>query len=120
MSDTIFINEFIVETLIGAYDWERTHKQMIQLDLEIDIPKTYQAKLTDNLAHTIDYAEVIQRIERELETTTFLLIERLGEFIAEFILNDFNAERVKIKITKFKMHPKVKHLGVIIERSKSI
>jgi dihydroneopterin aldolase len=63
--DIIFLNEFRAETIIGVYPWEREVPQTIQLDLEIGLPHS-RAGTSDDVADTIDYGKVVERIQQVL------------------------------------------------------
>jgi 7,8-dihydroneopterin aldolase/epimerase/oxygenase len=113
--DTIFIHEFKVDTLIGVYEWERKVPQTIQLDLEIGLSHS-RAMQTDRVEDTIDYGAVVSRIQDTLKRQHFSLLEKLAEHIAQMILRDFSATRVKVSVAKLNLISGVKRLGVTIER----
>ena len=92
--DTIFIDDFRLDILIGIYEWER------------------------RIGETIDYAKVVKRIEESLRTQHFLLLERLSEHVAQLILTEFGAPWVKVSVNKIGALRNVKRLGVTIERGK--
>ena len=62
--DIIFISELCIETLIGVYEWEKRAPQTIRLDLEVGLPETSAAR-RDELRDTIDYAQIVGRIDRQ-------------------------------------------------------
>ena len=88
--DTIFINDFRLEILIGVYEWERRVPQTVQLDLEFALPA--RDKRSDRIGDTIDYAKVVARIEESLAHNRFLLVEALAEHIAQIVLTEFQDE----------------------------
>ena len=63
--DRIFIDELRVEAWVGIYPRERGARQTIELNLEFGVPDA--AAQHDDIADTIDYAEVIARIRKEIE-----------------------------------------------------
>jgi 7,8-dihydroneopterin aldolase/epimerase/oxygenase len=115
--DTIFISELKVETKLGVPDWERMIAQTIILDIEIgyDLSKACNS---DAIADTIDYGLVVARIHDTLREHSFQLVEALAEHICQLILKEFNALNVKIKVAKPAILPRLKALGVVIERGK--
>lgn len=117
MMDTIFLEQVAVQTKLGVPDWERLALQTIILDIEIgyDLSKSCQS---DAIGDTVDYGEVVNRIRTTLNENSFKLVEALAEHICQLILKEFTAERVKIKVAKPSVLPKLKALGVIIERNK--
>ncbi len=114
--DVIFIEEFRIDTLVGVYEWERKVPQTIQLDIQIGIPGP-EAAQSDDLADTIDYGEVVERIRASLAVNHFLLLERLVEHIADMILGEFRAPWCKVSVAKLNLIRGVARLGVRIERS---
>lgn len=112
--DKIFLNSMKAETLIGVYDWERTRKQTIILDLDITLPEKSVQK--DDIQETIHYGEVCERVRNALKERDFQLLESLAEYVAQLILNDFQAASVCVKITKPGILPNVREVGVQITR----
>ena len=115
--DTIFISELRIETRIGIYEWEKKAPQTIQLDLEVGLPGAHASK-SGRIVDTIDYSQVVARIEQLFKEHHFALLERAGEAIAEIITRDFKAPWVRISIAKLAPLPRVKRLGVTIERGR--
>lgn len=113
--DIIFLGGLEVETVIGIYDWERTIKQKIFLDIEMafDIKK---AAASDDIAHTLDYKAVSDRIVEFVETSEYYLVETLIEEIANILLNEFPTPWVKITLNKKGAVSRARDVGIIIER----
>jgi 7,8-dihydroneopterin aldolase/epimerase/oxygenase len=113
--DVIFLSEIKLDTTIGVYAWERIKPQTIQLDLEIGLPHS-RASLSDNVADTIDYAAVVERIRATLAEKSYHLAEALAEHIAQLILDEFGAPWTRVTVTKLGLMKSVKRVGVTIER----
>ena len=113
--DIIFLGGLEIDTIIGIYDWERQKKQTIVLDIEMafDIQKAAQ---TDDIAYTLDYKAVSERLIEFVEASDFLLVEKLIEEIATLLLTEFSISWVKICLNKRGAVPKAKSVGIIIER----
>jgi dihydroneopterin aldolase len=113
--DIIFLGGLEIETVIGIYDWERTIKQKIYLDIEMafDIKK---AAATDDIAYTLDYKTVSDRVVRFVETSEFFLVETLIEKIADILLTEFSIPWVKIVLNKKGAVSRARDVGIIIER----
>lgn len=114
--DRIFIDELRVEAWVGIYARERAARQTIEISLEFGVPDA--AAQHDDIADTIDYAEVIARIRQELGERHFNLLETLGEYVVALLTEDFGAPWVKISIAKTGVTRGVKRVGVAIERGK--
>ena len=113
--DTIFISELKVKTKLGVPAWERMVAQTIILDIEIGYDLSAAGK-SDAIADTIDYGAVVARIHDTLTEHSFQLVEALAEHVCQLILKEFKATSVKIKVAKPAILPRLKALGVVIER----
>lgn len=116
--DIVFINNLIVETIIGVYPHEKTVKQPLVFDLELEIDANIAAK-SDNLKDTIDYEAFSNWLVLMTNQKKFNLLEALAEYLCQNIIQEFNIPRVKLKITKPNAIKATKTLGVIIERRSS-
>ena len=114
--DFIFIEELRVEANVGIYPRERAAPQTIEINLTFGVPD--EAARDDDIAKTIDYADVIGRIRRELMAHHFNLLETLGEFVIALMLDEFKAPWVKISIAKIGVMKGVRRVGVQIERAR--
>jgi 7,8-dihydroneopterin aldolase/epimerase/oxygenase len=113
--DIIFLGGLEIQTIIGIYDWERTTKQTVVLDIEMafDIKKAAE---TDDISYTLDYKTVSKRVIAFVESSQFFLVEKLTEEIAQLILNEFKISRVKITLNKKGAIRGANDVGIIIER----
>jgi len=113
--DIIYLSQLKLETLIGVYDWERQAKRVIFIDLEL-ATDTRRAASTDDLAHTVDYGALAQRLTELAEKSEFFLIETLADRFANLILQEFNVRWVRLKLSKRGAIPTADDVGLIIER----
>jgi dihydroneopterin aldolase len=114
--DTIFLSEVKVQTKLGVPEWERMVEQTIILDIEIGYDLSKACK-SDDVADTIDYGSVVERVRKALKENSFQLVEALAEHICQLILTEFKALSVKVKVSKPAILPGLKALGVMIERN---
>jgi 7,8-dihydroneopterin aldolase/epimerase/oxygenase len=110
----IYIRDLHIDTLIGVYAEERTHKQRLILDIEVGIPHKH-AFVSDRLGDTIDYVDVVALIKREAQAQQFLLLERLAQHLVELIEKEFEASWVKLRINKGGVVPGAGEVGVVLE-----
>lgn len=115
--DTLFLREVKFDVVIGLYEWERATAQTVLLDIDIRLP-TRRASQSDDVADTIDYGQLVKRLEQALATTRFTLVEALAQFTADIILNEFGAPWTRVSVTKLGLLANVKRLGVTIERTR--
>jgi dihydroneopterin aldolase len=113
--DIIYLRDLRIETIIGIYDWERSVKQTVILDLDMaaDISK---AAASDDIADTLDYKTVAKRLISFVEQSEFQLVETLAERTAEIVLNEFAVPWLKLKVNKQGAVRGARDVGVIIER----
>lgn len=114
--DFIFIEELRVQAWVGVYSREKAAPQTLELNLTFGVPDS--AAEQDDIADTIDYAEVIERIRKELGERHFNLIETLGEFVVKLLFDEFDAPWVKIRIAKLGVMKGVRRVGVYIQRGR--
>jgi dihydroneopterin aldolase len=83
----------------GANPGERDREQPfhIEVDVEMDLQ---QAQSSDDLNDTLDYAALHRRIVDIVQSTSFLLLERLCGEILEAIFADARVARAHVQIGK--------------------
>lgn len=113
--DIIFLRGLQIETVIGIYDWERTIRQTVILDLEMawDIRK---AAASDDIADTLDYKAVSKRVISFVEESGFFLVETLAEKITQIIITEFEVPWVRLTLNKKGAIRGASDVGILIER----
>lgn len=103
--------------MIGVNDWERTTAQevMIHLDLEVDL---HHAGKEDDIALTVDYKQIRDRIEAVVAQSRYYLIEALAERVAEVCLEDQRVKGVHVSLEKPGALSHVGTVGVKISRKR--
>lgn len=113
--DIIFIDGLRVDTLIGIYPREKAMAQAVELDLQIG-RSTASAGASDDIRDTINYAEVVARLQQDLGAQHFNLLEALAEHVATLILEEFGATWVRVSVAKIGIMRGVRRVGIRIER----
>lgn len=106
-----------VEVLIGIHKREHHMPQTVSLDLEIGLPGD-AVFASDRVADTIDYEQVVLRIQALAASGHFRLVETLADRIARLLLEEFAAPWVRVSAAKIGVLPNAKFVGVSIERRK--
>lgn len=114
--DFIFIEDLRVDAWVGIYPREKVAPQVLELNMTFGVPDA--AAERDDIADTIDYAQVIARIRVELGGRHFNLIETLGEYVVKLLFEEFNAPWVKLRIAKIGVMKDVRRVGVFIQRGR--
>jgi len=112
--DTIFVREFRVDAWVGIYEWEKQRAQTLEMEIEFAIPG--DGPRTDNIHDTINYGEVVERIQRELAERKFRLLESLAEHVCGVITGEFRASWVRLSVSKLAHIRNVRKVGVTLER----
>ena len=86
----------------GAAPGERERRQLIRVDLtaEIDLQP---AASSDDLAQTLDYAALHDRIVRVVATTSYALLERLAADLLDELFIDVRIARARVTLSKPKI-----------------
>jgi 7,8-dihydroneopterin aldolase/epimerase/oxygenase len=114
--DVIFIEGFTGQTVIGIHDSELHRPQTIVVDLHAGLPRS-KACDTDQIADTIDYGVVRERLQVLYREHKLTLLESFAETIADMLIVDFGAAWVRVKVVKPKKFDDVAAVGVVIERT---
>jgi len=113
--DIIFIRDIRLDTLIGAYEFERRQPRTLRVDIEIGRPSIRACK-TDELADTIDYSAVVDVVRQTFSSHTFHLLEPLAELVVDLILEKFDAQWARIEVSKTGVVADARDVGVRIVR----
>ena len=114
--DTITISELEVFYQVGVTEQERAQPQRLLVTVEINHDCT-TAAARDNLAETIDYFAVSQRLLRFGDGCHWELIETLASEIAAMIIDEFGPRTVMIEVKKFVI-PQARYVSVRLTRSR--
>ncbi len=113
--DIVYIEGLKTDAVIGVYDWERSIRQTLVLDLEL-ASDNRAAAATDGIADAVDYDAISKRILAYVQASEFELIETLAERVADIVLSEFNIPWLRLKLSKPGAVAEAKDVGVIIER----
>jgi dihydroneopterin aldolase len=116
--DKVFIEALEIECVIGIYDWERTIRQPIVLDIEMAFDNRVPAA-SDSIDDTLDYKAVSKRLIQFVSESSFGLVETLAERCCDIILSEFHVAHVKLKLSKIGAVRGSKAVGVMLERSRA-
>jgi dihydroneopterin aldolase len=112
--DKILISNLEVFYHVGVSDEERSKPQRLLVSVEI-AHDFNSAIASDNLAETIDYYAVSQRLLKFGEGSHWLLIETLAADIASMVLEEFRTKAVTVEVKKFVI-PQASYVGVTLSR----
>ena len=114
--DRIIISDLQVFFQVGVSEEERSQPQRLLITIEMDHDFT-TAAARDNLADTIDYAAVTDRVLHFGNGCHWELIETLAAEIATMVIEEFGPANVTVEVKKF-IIPEANHVAVRLTRSK--
>lgn len=97
--DRIHIRDLQARCIIGIHDHERANKQdvVVNITLHADLAR---AGRSDRIEDTVDYRRVKQNVLATVEESSFFLVERLAQEIADVCLQDAAVRRVDVTLDK--------------------
>jgi len=115
--DKLHIRDLMLRCIIGLNDWEREKKQdiLINITLYADLQAAYQS---DNIEDTVDYKTIKQNVVDMVESSSYMLVERLAQHIADICLENPKVQRVKVMIDKTGALRFARSVGVEIMRDR--
>lgn len=116
MSDSITITGITATGFHGVYTEERVKGQKFVVDVKLSLELK---GLADDLAKTVNYADVADLVVRHITSKPVNLIETVAEAIADEILKDFLlVNKVKVKVHKPEAPINVEFSDVIVKIEK--
>ncbi len=97
--DVIALARMRVAGRHGAFAAERACAQPFDLDVVVELDLR-RAAASDDLADTLDYAQLHRRITQVVGSTSFALLERLAGEILDVIFSDPRVARAEVAIAK--------------------
>lgn len=113
--DIVYIRELRAATVIGVYDWERSVRQIVVLDLELAADNR-RAAASDRVGDAMDYAALSARVLAYIEESEFQLIETLAEQVAALVMAEFGVPWLRLRLAKPGAVAQARDVGVLIER----
>ena len=95
----IQISDLKLRTIIGTNDWERTTRQEIVINIELE-HNAAKAIANDDLKETVDYRSLTKRIIKEVEGSHFLLLEKLTDFVLKIVMENPRVKNATVRIEK--------------------
>lgn len=110
------LNGIDVECVIGERPDERTHPQRLRVDVVLTIGDT--ASESDELADTVDYAALTERIRAALVAAKCKMIERAAKVVADLCLKDAKVSAANVRVVKSGAIPHLESAAAAIEATK--
>jgi dihydroneopterin aldolase/2-amino-4-hydroxy-6-hydroxymethyldihydropteridine diphosphokinase len=120
LMDRVLIDDLRVLTIIGALPHEREAAQPIRIDLSIGLDLR-NAGRSDELADTVHYGLVCDRVADLCRGSKDILLERLAAKVADVVLEFDLVEAVDVRLTKLRppIAEQVQSTSVAITRTRA-
>jgi len=117
--DAIIIEGLKVETVVGCFNWERQIIQPLMLDMIIQTDLE-QASNSDDLDHTLNYAEICEITAKVIQDAKPELIEHAAKLVINALFSTFHAiESINITIRKPAIIAQANSVGIRLERHRN-
>ena len=117
--DAIIIEGLKVETVVGCFNWERQIIQPLMLDLIIH-SSLEQASNSDELEHTLNYAEICEISAKVIQAAQPKLIENAAKLVLNALFTTFPAvESIMITVRKPAIIAQANSVGIRLERHRN-
>lgn len=116
MSQCIEILGLKLRCHVGVPDEELAVAQELLLDVMLE-PLEGWEDLQDDIARTIDYAQVAAELEQVAQAKFRRLIETLAVDLVDFLLAAHPLRKVRIRIEKFIL-PQTRAVAVVLEKTR--
>lgn len=118
-ADKICLKGLRFEATHGVYEEEKQCKQPFNVNIEMSVD-TRAAAASDDLALSVDYSQVYQRVRQLVEQQSFNLLETLASRIADTVLTEVCVQQVRVEVEKCRASCGEQHFtsAVVIERGR--
>ena len=96
---TITFTNLALRTIIGFNEWERSKKQEIIINIEMDF-NPENAIESDNVEDTIDYKQIKRSVIDIVENSSYNLLESLTNAILQKIMDNPRVLAARVKVDK--------------------
>lgn len=114
MNSKISLVDLEVFYRVGVPDLERATAQRLQLTVELEFDFSAAARSND-IADTIDYQAVAQRLLKFGDGRSWKLIEKLATDIANTIIIEFKPAAVTVEVKKF-IIPEARYVSAAVTK----
>lgn len=105
-----------VDCIIGERADERTRTQRLRVDVALTVDAA--AVETDELADTVDYVVLTERIRAALVAAQCRMIERAAKVVCDVCLSDARVSAAVAKVTKYGAVPHLESAAAEVEAAR--
>ena len=97
--DTIIITDLLLRCIIGINPEEREKKQDVIINIAIYADLS-AAGISDSIDETVNYKSIKNAVVQMVESSSFFLIEKMAESIAQICLEHSIVQAARVKVDK--------------------
>jgi len=97
--DKIHIRELHIRCIVGIYPEERREKQDVIINITLHSDLSVPGK-TDQIEDTVDYKVIKKNVLAMVQQSSFFLIEKMADEIAQLALADEKVRQVDVSVDK--------------------
>jgi len=97
--DRIVIRDLRANVIVGTLERERKYRQGISATLILYLDLSAAGE-SDDLAKSVDYAEIASRAQKIMETSRFQLLEALGTALGKMLMEYPPVKRATVRLEK--------------------
>mgnify|MGYP001217006542 FL=1 len=113
----ILISDLTLLISIGIHDFEKTKKQEIKFNINIDINSSLVPN-ENNLNSIVNYETIVKTITKLAKNKHYELLETLAEDIFDQLFKNINIQKIKLKIEKTQIIKNTSAVGIEITKKR--
>lgn len=111
----VFINDLLVDMLIGVYEHEKLKEQPVRLNIVLTV-RDHVGPVNDDYRNVVCYETIANEIKKLVKEEHINLVETLAEKVADICLKNQRTTEATIKVEKLQALSDAGSVGVEITR----
>ena len=111
----VFINDLLVEMLIGVYEHEKLKEQPVRLNIVLTV-LDHIGPVNDDYRNVVCYETIANDIKKLVKEEHINLVETLAEKVSDICLKNQRTREVTVKVEKLQALSDAGSVGVEITR----
>ena len=112
---SVFINDLVLECLIGVHRHERDGSQRVRINLDLTVLES-STPINDRLSNVLCYEGLILKVRQLSMSGHVNLVETLAENLADLCLREPAVLSVKVRVEKLDVFADAASVGIEINR----
>lgn len=114
----VFINDLLVDMLIGIYDHEKAKKQPVRINISLAV-LDHIGPINDDYHNVVCYESIANAIKNLVKEEHINLVETLADKVANICLENQRTLSATVKVEKLQAVSDAGSVGVEITRTKN-